>query len=197
MLNVRDGPGTEYGVLGQVEQGDKLEIVERTEDGNWVKVRLIDGKEGWVSAEFVKVIIEEPVPLPPPNPEFMSIALETFHNLYVTVDNEHQILKGDAGIDERERFTLITLDNDKIALQTSHGEYVTAVQGEPWTLETVATELTKQGVFTLIDLGDDTVAFRTFYGRYVTAMEDDWDWMLRAETRERRDWEKFTIVLLE
>jgi formylglycine-generating enzyme required for sulfatase activity/serine/threonine protein kinase len=55
VLNVRGGPGTEYDVLGQVEQGDQLEIVTRTEGGDWLQVRLTDGKEGWVSVQLVEV----------------------------------------------------------------------------------------------------------------------------------------------
>ncbi|NIO72479.1 MAG: protein kinase [Anaerolineae bacterium] len=54
-MNVRGGPGTEYDVLGQVKQGDKLEILARTEGSDWLQVRLTDGKEGWVSAQLVEV----------------------------------------------------------------------------------------------------------------------------------------------
>jgi serine/threonine protein kinase/formylglycine-generating enzyme required for sulfatase activity len=54
-LNVRGGPGTEYDVLGQVRQNDELEIVARTEKGDWLQVRLSDGKEGWVLARLVEV----------------------------------------------------------------------------------------------------------------------------------------------
>jgi serine/threonine protein kinase/formylglycine-generating enzyme required for sulfatase activity len=54
-MNVRGGPGTEYDVLGQVKQGDKLEILARTEGSDWLQVRLSDGKKGWVSAELLEV----------------------------------------------------------------------------------------------------------------------------------------------
>jgi hypothetical protein len=39
-----------------------------------------------------------------------------------------------------------------------------------------------------------TVALRTYHGRYVTAMnnEGNRDWVLRAQTQELKDWEKFT-----
>jgi serine/threonine protein kinase/formylglycine-generating enzyme required for sulfatase activity len=54
-MNVRGGPGTEYDVLGQVKQGDELEILARTEGSDWLQVRLSDGKKGWVSAELLEV----------------------------------------------------------------------------------------------------------------------------------------------
>jgi len=76
-LNVRGGPAAEYDVLGQVKQGDELEIVAQTEEGDWLWVRLANGKEGWVSAQLVEVggevtgipvaavIPPTPTPLPP------------------------------------------------------------------------------------------------------------------------------------
>jgi outer membrane protein assembly factor BamD (BamD/ComL family) len=76
-LNVRDGPGTEYDVVGQAKQGDELTIVARTEGSDWLQVRLTDGKEGWVSVQLVEaggeamgipvaaVIPPTPTPVPP------------------------------------------------------------------------------------------------------------------------------------
>jgi uncharacterized protein YgiM (DUF1202 family) len=42
-----------------------------------------------------------------------------------------------------------------------------------------------------------SVALITFHGRYVTAMGADRDWVLRAETTELKDWEKFTLLYLD
>ena len=45
--------------------------------------------------------------------------------------------------------------------------------------------------------GSTPVALITFHGRYVTAMGADRDWVLRAETTELKDWEKFTLLCLD
>jgi uncharacterized protein YraI len=54
-LNVRSGPGTNYSRVAQVKEGTKLKIIGRTEASDWLKIVTGDGKEGWVSAEFVTV----------------------------------------------------------------------------------------------------------------------------------------------
>ena len=54
-LNVRSGPGVAYGRVGQVKEGEKLKVLGRTEASDWLKIVTGDGKEGWVSAEFVTV----------------------------------------------------------------------------------------------------------------------------------------------
>ncbi|MGQ9625654.1 MAG: SH3 domain-containing protein [Anaerolineae bacterium] len=53
ILNFRSGPGTNYPVLGQLARGTSLELLARSEAGDWLKVRLGDGREGWVYAEYV------------------------------------------------------------------------------------------------------------------------------------------------
>ncbi|WP_176556358.1 SH3 domain-containing protein [Rubellimicrobium rubrum] len=50
-VNVRQGPGVDFGVIGQVDAGDMAAILE--EDGGWVRVRTPNGAEGWMSARFL------------------------------------------------------------------------------------------------------------------------------------------------
>jgi hypothetical protein len=47
IVNFREGPGTNYKVIGQIKRGAPLEIFE--EKGGWLHTRLEDGREGWVS----------------------------------------------------------------------------------------------------------------------------------------------------
>lgn len=56
-LNVRSGAGTTYTKVGSVKKGDKFTLLETKAgtDGNWYKIKLSDGKEGWVSAQYAKV----------------------------------------------------------------------------------------------------------------------------------------------
>ncbi|GAA0711256.1 hypothetical protein GCM10008904_23510 [Paraclostridium ghonii] len=49
-LNVRKGPSTEDSKIGSLDRGMVVEILE-TSNG-WNKVKLSDGKEGWVSGDY-------------------------------------------------------------------------------------------------------------------------------------------------
>ncbi len=53
-VNVRGGPGTNYGVVTKLGAGDSVEIIEDDGQG-WVKMRPVDGgPEGWM-ADFLLV----------------------------------------------------------------------------------------------------------------------------------------------
>lgn len=54
-LQVRVGPGTAYEVVASLAEGDEVNVLGRDEMGDWVKVSLDGGEEGWVAAEFVDV----------------------------------------------------------------------------------------------------------------------------------------------
>ncbi len=55
-LNQRQGPGTNYGVVGSLPQGETATAVGRNEDGSWILVRTESGDEVWMSAsgEFIQ-----------------------------------------------------------------------------------------------------------------------------------------------
>jgi hypothetical protein len=46
---VKSAPGSNYSSIATVRKGDKLTIMEQS--GEWVKVRLENGQEGWVRSE--------------------------------------------------------------------------------------------------------------------------------------------------
>lgn len=56
-LNLRSGPGNQYRILGVLNTGDALQVLERTE--NWTKVRTDAGEDGWIPGGYLK-------PQPPP-----------------------------------------------------------------------------------------------------------------------------------
>lgn len=51
-VNVRGGPGTDFGVVSKLTRGDAVEVLQDNGDG-WVKMRSLDGgPEGWM-ADFL------------------------------------------------------------------------------------------------------------------------------------------------
>jgi hypothetical protein len=59
-VNLREGPGMNYKVIGNAKKGTSLKILEIK--GDWLRVRLEDGSEAWVS----KLATSE-APKPPPS----------------------------------------------------------------------------------------------------------------------------------
>lgn len=118
-----------------------------------------------------------------------------------------------------EKFTLLCLDNDRVALETFHDRFVTATDGQldgNWVLRAETRDRLAWEEFTLVEAEsgeelpcaevfkqleqeDVRIALKTCHGRFVTAMDDQpgWNWELWAETENVSDWEKFTLRLQE
>ena len=62
-VNLREGPGTTHKVIGNAKKGASLKIIEV--QGDWLRVRLGNGSEAWVSKLATS---EAPKPPPPPPP---------------------------------------------------------------------------------------------------------------------------------
>jgi peptidoglycan/xylan/chitin deacetylase (PgdA/CDA1 family) len=56
--NLRDGPRVNAGLLGQLLKGDTLTVLEYP-DAAWAKVRLPDGREGYVSLRLIAKLVTE------------------------------------------------------------------------------------------------------------------------------------------
>jgi len=72
-LNLRTGPGTQYGIVGQLSQGDALTVTgKNNEAGDWLQVVTTGDIEGWVTSELVILQVPRPdipiVPTPAPPP---------------------------------------------------------------------------------------------------------------------------------
>lgn len=48
--NVRSGPDTRFEIVGQLAEGDRVQIAERTADSRWLRVLLSSGGQGWLPA---------------------------------------------------------------------------------------------------------------------------------------------------
>jgi uncharacterized protein YgiM (DUF1202 family)/GH25 family lysozyme M1 (1,4-beta-N-acetylmuramidase) len=65
-LNVREGPGTTFRILGLVYRNEVVQRLEVSTDGDWFKVRRnYDGFTGWVSKQY----LDETTAPPPPAEE--------------------------------------------------------------------------------------------------------------------------------
>ena len=68
-VNLREGPGMNYRVIGSAKKGTSLRVFE--DKGSWLRVRLEDGKEVWVSKSATPdapKISSTPSPSPGPPP---------------------------------------------------------------------------------------------------------------------------------
>jgi uncharacterized protein YraI len=56
-VNVRNGPGTSYSSLGQLNAGEKIQILVQEATGKWYQViyPANSGGSGWVAAQFVQL----------------------------------------------------------------------------------------------------------------------------------------------
>lgn len=52
-VNVRNGPGTNYTVVAQANQGDKLNVLGQSSD--WYNVGLANGGQGWIAGWLVSI----------------------------------------------------------------------------------------------------------------------------------------------
>jgi hypothetical protein len=62
-VNLREGPGTSYKVIGNAKKGTSLAILEVRED--WLRVRLEDKGEAWVIKSATSEAPKPPPPTPP------------------------------------------------------------------------------------------------------------------------------------
>ncbi|WP_374711289.1 SH3 domain-containing protein [Symbiobacterium terraclitae] len=58
-LNVRSGPGTEYDIVGGLGYDQEAVILGR--EGDWYRIMLSSGQEGWVAGWFSRVLLEDEV----------------------------------------------------------------------------------------------------------------------------------------
>lgn len=53
-LNLRQGPGTNYGVIVTMSKGSTASVLDNSNSG-WVKVQTSDGRQGWCNRQYVKI----------------------------------------------------------------------------------------------------------------------------------------------
>lgn len=53
--NLRSGPGTEYDIVGNANQGDELPIIAQAYNSTWYNIRQGEGDTAWIAASIVDV----------------------------------------------------------------------------------------------------------------------------------------------
>lgn len=53
-LNVRSGPSTAHPVVGTLRRGDRVQMVGRSDNGQWVKIDLSGKPQAWIAARYIK-----------------------------------------------------------------------------------------------------------------------------------------------
>lgn len=56
VVNVREGPGTTFNVLGQIKPGGSFDITGKNEAGDWWEITLPTGAKGWVIGQLVSTL---------------------------------------------------------------------------------------------------------------------------------------------
>jgi hypothetical protein len=70
-VNVRRGPSTAFGIVGQANIGMNFEILGRNQAGDWFNFCCVNGEEGWIFADLVTVengdlvAVAQNIPAPP------------------------------------------------------------------------------------------------------------------------------------
>ena len=54
-VNLRSGPGLNYGAYGIVEAGQQVTVVDDKTNKEWIKIEPLPSISGWVAAQFVKL----------------------------------------------------------------------------------------------------------------------------------------------
>lgn len=54
-VNARSGPGTDYGLVGAVTQGQAFDAIGKNPEGTWWQFCCVNGQEAWIFGELVTV----------------------------------------------------------------------------------------------------------------------------------------------
>ncbi|MEM7134851.1 MAG: SH3 domain-containing protein [Chloroflexota bacterium] len=72
LINVREGPGTNYNILGQITPGNNYPIVNKNPESTWWQIEVAPGENGWVIGQLVSaagdvntIAVATDIPPPP------------------------------------------------------------------------------------------------------------------------------------
>lgn len=74
VLNIREGPGTDYPKTGSLLKGAQVDVVKQ--NGSWLNISLKNGVSGWVHSDYIKTSTVSPA-TPPTNPNSGTVQTKT------------------------------------------------------------------------------------------------------------------------
>ncbi|SDO98026.1 TIGR04211 family SH3 domain-containing protein [Desulforhopalus singaporensis] len=112
---VRTGQGTNFKIIAMVKDGSSLSLLE--EQGNYSRVRLQNGNEGWILSRFLS-------PTPPLTEMVTSLRKENDEIKEREAETKQQLEETDQALEQaRVELQTIALEKDRI-----HDEYQTLLQ---------------------------------------------------------------------
>jgi SH3 domain protein len=123
-LTLRTGAGTQYRIIGGIKTGDAVTILGRGE--GWTKVRIADGKEGWVSEGFLQPSAPSRVALSELEREADSLRdqIETLSKETVELSSANEELSG-SDDSQRAEIDRLTRENYELRAGARWPEWIT------------------------------------------------------------------------
>jgi SH3 domain protein len=114
-LNIRTGAGADYRIIGAVETGDAVEVLERGE--GWTRVRAENGSEGWIPEGFLQPEPPARVALARHEQQASDLArkLEELERRAADLDGQNQAL---AARDEKQREEIAAVTKENLRLRS-------------------------------------------------------------------------------
>lgn len=77
-VNVREGPGVNYGAIQALIPGTGVQVLGQNDDGRWLNILMDNGEQGWIAASLVRINpLPTPFPTATPSPDLTALALGT------------------------------------------------------------------------------------------------------------------------
>ncbi len=144
-VNVREGPGTNYPVVGRFEAGEETTVAGRNEDGSWWQVRLAGSGAkqtvGWVYGELVILSNTQAIPVveAPPTPIVPTPESQTAAQAEVPEETENNDNADAATLEEQLRcgkdfcvtYQAMVPMAENGGCVGNHSIYITVLEGPP------------------------------------------------------------------
>jgi SH3 domain protein len=123
-LNLRTEPGTRFRIIDGVSTGDAVTVLSRTE--GWTRVRLADGKQGWIPEGYLQSEPPPTVRLEQLTDEVTSLRaqLESSNARTAELETSNETLTGRDG-GQRSEIDRLKVENTELRASKRWPEWIT------------------------------------------------------------------------